>query len=39
MPDLTESMAALQAYVQLREAGSPATGAVSPEAVLEESSP
>jgi uroporphyrin-3 C-methyltransferase len=39
MPDLTPAMVALQAYVQLRESGSPSTEAVSPEAVLEESSP
>jgi uroporphyrin-3 C-methyltransferase len=39
MPDLTPAMVALQAYVQLRESGSPSTDAVSPEAVLEESSP
>jgi uroporphyrin-III C-methyltransferase len=39
MPDLTPAMVALQAYVQLREAGSPSSDAVSPESVLEESSP
>lgn len=41
MPDLTPAMVALQAYVQLRESGSPIieVEVVSPEAVLEESNP
>jgi uroporphyrin-3 C-methyltransferase len=39
MPDLTSAMVALQAYVQLRESGSPSADAISPEAALEESSP
>ena len=41
MPDLTQAMAALQAYVQLRESGSPSVEVevISPDAVLEESNP
>jgi uncharacterized protein HemX len=39
MPDLTPAMAAVQAYVQLRESGPVAVEVVIPEATLGESSP